>query len=129
MKKTKIVLIAHDNRKEELIKWATGKKKILEKCELFATGTTGLRLEEECGLSVHRFKSGPYGGDLEIGAQIVNGNVDLVIFFWDPLFPHPHDVDIKALLRISILYNIPYASNRATAEHLIHSMFGTIDKR
>ncbi len=126
MEPKRIALIAHDNRKDELIKWVNNKKDILKGCRLIATGTTGRRLQEECGLEVKRYNSGPHGGDLEIGAEIVKGNVDLVIFFWDPLSPHPHDVDIKALLRVAILYNIPYASNSATAEHLLNSMFPVI---
>lgn len=90
-------------------------------CELFATGTTGLRVQDEAKLSVHRFKSGPMGGDQQIGAKIAEGEIDLLVFFWDPLSPHPHDVDVKALLRIAVVYDIPVACNRASADLMVAS--------
>lgn len=116
-----IALIAHDNLKSSMVEWAREHEAILKKYKLFATGTTGKRIEEEVGLSVTRFKSGPLGGDQQIGAGISEGKIDMVIFFWDPLAPHPHDVDVKALLRIAVVYDIPMACNRATANLLIRN--------
>lgn len=117
----KIALIAHDNKKTDLLEWAKYNRDTLSRYELFATGTTGKILSTNLSLDIHRFKSGPLGGDLQIGAKIVEGEINFVIFFWDPLEPQPHDVDVKALLRIAALYNIPIASNRATADFLISS--------
>ncbi len=114
-----IALIAHDNLKTAMVEWTRAHKSILEKNTLFATGTTGKRIETEVGLPVSKFKSGPLGGDQQIGAGIAEGRIDTVIFFWDPLSPHSHDVDVKALLRIAAVYNIPMACNQATAEILI----------
>lgn len=116
-----IALIAHDNLKSSMVEWAREHESILKKYNLFATGTTGKRIEEEIGLPVTRFKSGPLGGDQQIGAGITEGKIDMVIFFWDPLAPHPHDVDVKALLRIAVVYDIPMACNRGTAHLLIKS--------
>lgn len=118
MKKT-IALIAHDNLKKNMVAWAKRHQKDLEKFSLFATGTTGKRIEDEVGLSVQKFKSGPLGGDQQIGAGIAEGKIDAVIFFWDPLAPHPHDVDVKALLRIAVVYDIPMACNEQTANLVI----------
>lgn len=116
-----IALIAHDNRKAELLQWADYNKGTLDKHNLFGTGTTGGLLTEKLGLKVHRYRSGPLGGDQQIGASISEGKIDFMIFFWDPLQSQPHDVDVKALLRLSVLYNIPVACNRATADFLISS--------
>jgi methylglyoxal synthase len=116
-----VALIAHDNRKADLLDWARFNRTTLGRHELHATGTTGALLAEELGLEVHRFLSGPLGGDQQIGAAIAEGRIDFVIFFWDPLEPHPHDVDVKALLRIAVVYNVPIACNRATADFVLSS--------
>ncbi len=114
-------MIAHDNRKDDLLNWATYNVETLSRHELSATGTTGALLQKRLGLSVTRFLSGPLGGDQQIGAAIAEGRIDLVIFFWDPLEPQPHDVDVKALLRIAVVYNTPIACNRSTADFLLSS--------
>lgn len=116
-----IALIAHDNRKKELLEWAEFNKGTLSKHNLFGTGTTGGLISSKLGLEVHRYRSGPLGGDQQIGAGISEGTIDFMIFFWDPLQSQPHDVDVKALLRLSVLYNIPVACNRATADFLVSS--------
>jgi methylglyoxal synthase len=117
----KIALIAHDNLKQDMLDWARFNRGTLAKHELLATGTTGALIADELGLPVHMFLSGPLGGDQQIGAAIAEGRVDLVIFFWDPLEPHPHDVDVKALLRIAVVYNVPMACNRASADYILSS--------
>ena len=117
----RIALIAHDNRKLDLLDWALFNRGTLEEHELYATGTTGGLVEEALGIPVTRFLSGPLGGDQQIGAAIAEGRIDFVIFFWDPLEPHPHDVDVKALLRIAVVYNVPIACNRATADFVLSS--------
>jgi methylglyoxal synthase len=117
----RIALIAHDNRKGDLLEWSRFNRSVLELHELFATGTTGAIIASELGLPITLFESGPLGGDQQVGASIVERRVDTVIFFWDPLEPHPHDVDVKALLRIAVVYNVPIACNRATADFLISS--------
>jgi methylglyoxal synthase len=117
----RIALIAHDNCKEELLDWARYNRNTLAGHRLFATGTTGEVLSSELGLEITRFFSGPLGGDQQVGAGIAEGRIDFVIFFWDPLEPHPHDVDVKALLRIAVVYNIPIACNRASADFMLSS--------
>jgi methylglyoxal synthase len=117
----RIALIAHDNRKADLLDWARYNRGTLTRHELFATGSTGALLESELGLSVARFLSGPLGGDQQVGAALAEGRLDFVIFFWDPLEPQPHDVDVKALLRIAVVYNTPIACNRSTADFVLSS--------
>jgi methylglyoxal synthase len=116
-----IALIGHDNRKPDLLEWASYNRDTLADHVLYATGTTGGLLAEELDLRVHRFLSGPLGGDQQVGAAVAEGRIDLVVFFWDPLEPHPHDVDVKALLRIAVVYNVPIACNRATADFVLSS--------
>jgi methylglyoxal synthase len=122
-KRKRIALIAHDHLKPGLVEWARKHIDILRGHDLYATGTTGSRIEKELGLEVTRFLSGPLGGDQQVGCKIAERAIDMVIFFWDPLEPQPHDVDVKALLRIAVLYDIPIASNRASADFLISSPF------
>jgi methylglyoxal synthase len=117
----RIALIAHDNKKSDMREWARFNRPRLMDHSLFATATTGRILREEIGLDVTCFRSGPFGGDQQIGARIAEGEIDLLVFFWDPLEPHPHDPDVKALLRIAVVCNIPVACNRATADFLITS--------
>jgi methylglyoxal synthase len=114
-------LIAHDHCKSELLDWARFNRGTLVQHELWATGTTGALLTSTLGLPVTRFMSGPLGGDQQVGAAIVEGRIDFVIFFWDPLEPQPHDVDVKALLRVAVVHNVPIACNRATADFLLSS--------
>ncbi|MBL7855155.1 MAG: methylglyoxal synthase [Cyclobacteriaceae bacterium] len=116
-----IALVAHDNKKHDLLEWARWNKTILQSHNIFATGTTGNMLEEVLEMRIVRFQSGPLGGDQQIGAHITEGKIDFLIFFWDPLEPQPHDPDVKALLRIALVWNIPTACNRATADFIISS--------
>jgi methylglyoxal synthase len=117
----RIALIAHDNKKLELLEWARFNRRILAEHSLYATGTTGQLLKSRLGLNVTRLESGPLGGDQQIGSRISEGQIDCVIFFSDPLEPQPHDCDVKALLRIAVVWNIPVASNRASADFMISS--------
>ena len=127
----RIALVAHDNKKKDLVEWVEYNWKTLIKHKLVCTGTTGLLMERTIttkaggtspeGLELTRLKSGPLGGDQQLGALISEGKIDIVIFFWDPMSPQPHDVDVKALLRIAVLYNIPMACNRSSADFLISS--------
>jgi methylglyoxal synthase len=126
----KIALVAHDNKKRDLLEWAKYNSILLAHHEVFATGTTGEILERELGFTIQRLQSGPLGGDQQIGAKIVDNKIDFLIFFWDPLEPQPHDPDVKALLRMAVVWNIPIACNRASADFMISSplMDGTYDR-
>ncbi len=117
----RIALVAHDNKKRDLIEWAKFNRDLLAEHELFATGTTGTLVEETLKTPVTKLQSGPLGGDQQIGARIAEGTIDFVIFFWDPLEPQPHDPDVKALLRIAVVWNVPVACNRASADFMISS--------
>jgi methylglyoxal synthase len=117
----RIALIAHDNKKDDLVAWARYNQPLLERHTLSATGTTGKLLQDELGLDVYRHRSGPLGGDQQIGARIADGDVDFLVFFWDPLEQQPHDPDVKALLRIAMVWNIPVACNRSSADLMISS--------
>jgi len=128
-----VALVAHDNRKKDLVEWVEWNYQILLNHNLICTGTTGLMIEkvirqklekessENILKSITKLKSGPLGGDQQLGAMITEGEIDVLIFFWDPMQPHPHDVDVKALLRIAVVYNIPIACNRSSADFIISS--------
>ncbi len=117
----RIALVAHDNRKRDLLDWARYNRPILAAHDLYGTGTTGRMIQDELLLPVTRFLSGPLGGDQQLGARVAEGRIDLVLFFWDPLEAQSHDPDVKALLRIAVVWNTPIACNRATADYLISS--------
>lgn len=117
----RVALVAHDNRKRHLLDWMARNRDSFTGAELLTTGTTGHLIKQQLGLEVERFQSGPLGGDQQIGAQIAGGQVDLLIFFWDPLEPMSHDPDIKALLRLATLWNIPMACNESSADFIISS--------
>lgn len=133
MKRKTIALVAHDNRKNDLVEWVSWNYEVVLKHDLVCTGTTGKIVEEELTrkikeedneelqINITKLKSGPLGGDQQLGSLIVDSKIDCIIFFWDPMQPHPHDVDVKALLRIAVLYNIPMACNRASADYIISS--------
>lgn len=123
----RIALIAHDNCKAELLEWARFNRQTLSGHDLYATGTTGALIAGELDLTVERFLSGPVGGDQQTGAAIAEGRIDFLVFFWDPLEPQPHDVDVKALLRIAVVYNVPTACNRATADFVLSSPLMSVE--
>ena len=120
-RRRRIALVAHDNKKLDLAEWARFNRELLAAHDLVATGTTGLILQQELGLAVTRVKSGPLGGDQQIGAMIAEGLVDMLVFFADPLQPMPHDPDVKALMRLAMVWNVPVACNRATADFMVSS--------
>jgi len=126
----KIALVAHDNKKQDLLEWARFNRDLLAQHDVCATGTTGEVLENALGFPITRLQSGPLGGDQQIGAKIVGNEIDFLIFFWDPLEPLPHDPDVKALLRMAVVWNIPIACNRASADFMISSplMHGEYDR-
>lgn len=121
MKRKTIALIAHDNKKHEIVNWALANKEKLKEYNLCGTGTTAKLITEATGLPVKKYLSGPLGGDQQIGAKVAEGKIDIMIFFWDPLQAQPHDPDVKALLRIAVVYDIPMASNKSTADCILKS--------
>ena len=116
-----VALVAHDDRRADLVAWARFNREMLAACTLYATAATGRALADETGLAVNRLLSGPIGGDAQIGSMIAEGKVDVVVFLWDPLTSQPHDVDVKALLRLAVLHDVPIACNRSSADFLISS--------
>jgi len=122
-KTKRIALVAHDGKKKDLVDWCEKNQEILKGHFLCGTGTTARLIADRTGLPVRGYSSGPLGGDQQIGAKIVEGKIDLMIFFWDPLEAQPHDPDVKALLRIAVVYDIPIANNLATADFMLHSKY------
>lgn len=120
-RRRRIALVAHDDKKDDLLEWARYNRPVLARHDLLATGSTGRMLADELDIGVTRFQSGPLGGDQQIGSRIAEGDIDLLIFFWDPLTSQPHESDVKALVRIAVLWNIPIACNRASADFIISS--------
>jgi methylglyoxal synthase len=116
-----VALVAHDRRKDEMVEWATFNRGTLSKCTIYATRTTGLTLQSALETPIQLMLSGPMGGDAQLGSLIAEGRIDAVFFFWDPLTPQPHDVDVKALLRLAVLYDVSIACNRSSADHIISS--------
>lgn len=117
----RIAMVAHDNKKKDLIDWAIFNKTVLSKHELLGTGTTGKMIEEKLDRPVLKLMSGPLGGDQQIGSMIAEGKIDMLVFFWDPMEAQPHDPDIKALLRLAVVWNVPFACDRATADFILTS--------
>jgi methylglyoxal synthase len=124
-----VALVAHDRRKDEMVDWTLYNKGTLSLCTLYATRTTGLTLESAVDQPIHLLLSGPMGGDAQLGALIAEGRIDVVVFFWDPLMPQPHDVDVKALLRLAVLHDVPIACNRSSADYLISSPLFAIPEK
>jgi len=120
-KNKKIALVAHDRKKRDLVEWAKFNRDLLAHHKVYATGTTGTLLEKELGFPIIKLQSGPLGGDQQIGSKIVDGDIDFLIFFWDPLEPQPHDPDVKALLRMAVVWNVPVACDRSSADFMISS--------
>ncbi len=116
-----VALVAHDRRKDEMVEWATFNKGTLSRCTIHATRTTGVTLQSALETPIQLMLSGPMGGDAQLGSMIAEGRIDAVFFFWDPLTPQPHDVDVKALLRLAVLYDVAIACNRSSADHIISS--------
>jgi methylglyoxal synthase len=124
-----VALVAHDRRKDEMVEWATYNKGTLSRCTIYATRTTGLTLQSALDTPIHLMLSGPMGGDAQLGSLIAEGRIDAVFFFWDPLTPQPHDVDVKALLRLAVLYDVPIACNRSSADYMISSPLFTVPEK
>ncbi len=124
-----VALVAHDRRKDEMVEWATFNKGTLSRCTIYATRTTGLTLQSSLETPIQLMLSGPMGGDAQLGSMIAEGRIDAVFFFWDPLTPQPHDVDVKALLRLAVLYDVAIACNRSSADHIISSPLFTMPEQ